>query len=168
MHLDSQKFRTRRLLAILVVADLFHPVHILAVKLFLKGGVRHSCRGCSSVPVFHSWRNLNHITGSDFLNWSAPLLDISRASRHNQGLPQRMGMPCGPRTRLKRDPSTRRTCRLTRLEQGVDADGTCKVFGWSFSGGLRTVSPNLYCLCVIAQWGLCLFHRGETRSKQRR
>src|SRR5438034_7383434 len=43
--------RRGRSLPILCVADLFHPVHDLAIKCFLNGDVRHGCGRPGAVPV---------------------------------------------------------------------------------------------------------------------
>lgn len=37
--------------AILVVADLFHPVHDLAVEIFLNGDMRHRCGWRRATPM---------------------------------------------------------------------------------------------------------------------
>src|SRR4051812_13601370 len=48
--------------AILVVADLLHPVDILAVDSLLDGDVRHARGGRSTVPVFHARPDPDDIT----------------------------------------------------------------------------------------------------------
>ena len=116
-------------LAVLLVADLFHPLDHFAVELFLNGDMRHTggCRG--SMPVFLTRRDPDNITLPDFLNWTAPLLNPACASGHDQNLAQRVGMPCCPSAGLERDPRAGRACRILRLEQGIDAYGTSEVFG---------------------------------------
>src|SRR5215218_9151162 len=52
--------RPPALLAVLLVADLFHPVDILAVQRFLNGNVCH--RRCS-VPMLQAGRKPDHVAG---------------------------------------------------------------------------------------------------------
>jgi len=87
----------------LFVADLFHPVNHFAVELFLNGDVRHGRGWRGAVPVFLARREPNHVTGPDFFNRPAPALHTPAAGGHDQGLPQRMGVPGGPGAGLERD-----------------------------------------------------------------
>jgi hypothetical protein len=60
--------------AILLVADLFHPIDGLSVELFLNGDMRHT-RGCPGpMPMFLTWRDPDNIALPDFLDLAAPLL----------------------------------------------------------------------------------------------
>ena len=89
--------------AVLLVADLFHPVGGFTVEMFLNGDMRHT-RGCrGSMPVFLTRRDPDNITLLDFLDLTAPLLNPVGASRHDQGLARRMGVPCRPGAWLERD-----------------------------------------------------------------
>src|SRR2546430_17462027 len=84
------------LLPILFVADLFHPVDGLAVELFLNGDVRHG-RGCrGAVPMFLTRREPDHVPWPNFLDWTTPALYPAAARRHEQGLAQRVAVPCCP------------------------------------------------------------------------
>jgi hypothetical protein len=56
-----------RLLPVLLLTDLFHPVNDLAVELFLNGDVRHSGGRRRTVPVFLAGLKPDHITGPDLL-----------------------------------------------------------------------------------------------------
>src|SRR5438128_4866193 len=58
-------------LSVLLIADLFHPVHDLAVERLLNGDVRHGCCRCCAMPMLQSWRKPNHITGPDFFDRTA-------------------------------------------------------------------------------------------------
>src|SRR5262245_61357856 len=66
--------------AILLVADLFHPVDVLAVVRFLNGDVRHRRARCCAMPMLQAWRKPHHITGPDFLDRPAFALDPAEAS----------------------------------------------------------------------------------------
>src|SRR5712692_11478352 len=48
---------------VLRAANLLHPVHGLAVELFLNGDVRHGGRCPGAVPVLLTWRNPDNVTG---------------------------------------------------------------------------------------------------------
>jgi hypothetical protein len=52
---------------------------------------------------------------------ASPALHEAASSRHDQGLAQRMGVPCRPRAQLERHAEAQYACRLGRLEQGVNA-----------------------------------------------
>src|SRR5271167_794668 len=80
--------------AILLVGDLFHPVHNLTVELFLNGDVRHGRDRRSPMPVLLAGREPHHITRPDLLDRSAFALDPTAASRDDEGLTERMRMPC--------------------------------------------------------------------------
>src|SRR3954470_4270603 len=89
------------LVLILLVTDLFHPVDNLAVELFLNCNVRHGGGGRGSVPMLLSGQKPDHIARPDFLDCSAPSLFAAAASRDDESLTERMGMPRGARTRLE-------------------------------------------------------------------
>jgi manganese oxidase len=103
-------------LPVLLVADLFHPVHNLTVELFLNGDVRHRRVWTSPMPVLLAWRKPHHITRADFFDWPAQTLCPAAACRHNQGLPERMRMPCSSRARLERYACPLNKCWIRRLK----------------------------------------------------
>src|SRR2546428_9441666 len=74
----------RELSAVLLVADFFHPVNVLAVEELLNGDMRHGRRPCRSVPVFLTRWNPHHVTFPNFLRWAAPFLNPTRACRYDQ------------------------------------------------------------------------------------
>src|SRR5205085_10986578 len=98
-------------LAVLLVADLLHPVYRLAVQLLLDGDVRHRRGRRRPVPVLLARRKPDHVTGPDFLDWPAPALRPTAAGRHDQGLAERVRVPRGSGTRLKGDAGTSDTPR---------------------------------------------------------
>ena len=93
---------------VLFIANLFHPVCGLSVELFLNGDVRQTRRCRGSMPVFYPRRNPDNITLPNFFDWTAPLLNPAGASRHDQYLTERVGVPCRAGSRLKRNVGARR------------------------------------------------------------
>jgi hypothetical protein len=108
------------LFAVLLAADLFHPVDNLTVELFLNGNVRHGRGGRGAMPVLFAGREPDHITGPDLLDRSAVALGPAKAGRHNERLTERMRMPRGPGTRLERDAGALNQCRIRRLKKRID------------------------------------------------
>ena len=119
-----------------VVADLFHPVNRLAVELFLNGDVRHGRGWRGTVPMLLARRELDHVTRTDLLNRPAPMLREAAARRHDQRLAQRMSMPCGTRTRLKRDTRADRARRWVWLKQRVNTHRAGEPIRRTFAGRL--------------------------------
>jgi hypothetical protein len=58
-------------LAVLFVADLFHPVNGLAVEELHDGDVRHGGDGRSAVPVFLTRRKPDNVLGMNRFNQAA-------------------------------------------------------------------------------------------------
>ena len=102
----------------MIVADLFHPVNGLAGELFLDSDVRHCRAWCGAVPVFLTWRSPDHVARLNFLDRIAPALYPSAASRHDQGLAQRVGVPCRTGAGLECDTAPGRACRIVGLDPG--------------------------------------------------
>jgi hypothetical protein len=94
--------------AVLLVADLFHPINVLTVNLLLNGGVRHTIGGDRTMPVFHPRRFPYHIARLDFLLFTTLLLHPASTGRYDQDLAERMGMPGRAGTGLERDGGARR------------------------------------------------------------
>src|SRR2546422_3156206 len=59
-------------LALLLVADLLHPVDHLAVEFLLDGDVRHRAVWRGAVPMLLSWRTGDHIPGMNLFDGSSP------------------------------------------------------------------------------------------------
>src|SRR3954449_10968891 len=89
--------------AVLLLADLFHPVDILAVDSLLDGSVRHARGGRRAVPVFHARRDPHDITWPDLLLRAAPLLHPPEPGGDNQDLTHGMGVPARASAGLERD-----------------------------------------------------------------
>src|SRR5438128_4215451 len=126
-------FANRSLFArpVLRVADLLHPVGALAVELFHNGDVRHGRGRRGAVPVLLIRRDPDHVTRPDFLDRATPALHPAAASRHDQGLTQRVGVPCCPSAGLECDTGAERACWTVCLEQGIDAYSAGKILGRS-------------------------------------
>ena len=88
---------------ILLVADLFQPVHGPAIQLFLDGDVRQGGGRRGAVPMFLAGRKPDDVAGPDFFNRPAPALCASAASGDDERLAQRMGVPGGACAGFKRD-----------------------------------------------------------------
>ena len=54
-------------------------------------------------------------------------------------------------TRFERDACATNTRRFSRLKYGLDSDGTCEPFRWSFGGRLRTNSLYLHVVSINSQ-----------------
>src|SRR3982074_3070880 len=89
--------------AILLVADLLHPIDRFAVEGFLNGHVRHRGRGGCPVPMLLAGRKPHDVPWPDFLDGPALALGAAQARRHDQRLTERMRVPGGSRARLARD-----------------------------------------------------------------
>src|SRR5271157_5581495 len=135
-----------RLLAVLVFADLFHPVHGLTVELFLNGDVRHGCGCRGPMPMLLTWREPDHVTRPDFFDRTAPVLRPAATGCHDEGLAQRMRVPCCPSARLEGDTGTDRACGIVCWEQRINAHRSGKPVGRSLDGRLRATSLNVHCL----------------------
>jgi hypothetical protein len=81
-------------------------------------------------------REPDHVTGPNLLNRASLALRQAAASRYDQGLAQRVGVPCSPRARFKRDTCAGRACRVGWLEQRVNAYSVGKTLSRSFAEGL--------------------------------
>src|SRR5262245_4785499 len=89
-------------LAVLLIADLFQPVHGPALDRFLDGDMRHRRRRRCAVPVLLAGRKPDHVARPDLLDRAALALRPAAAERDDQGLAERMGMPGGASARLER------------------------------------------------------------------
>src|SRR5215210_7871526 len=85
--------------AILLVADLLQPIHVLAVDGLLDGDVCHGGGGRRAVPVLDARREPDHVAGPDLLLRAAPLLYPPEARRDDEGLSDRVRVPSRARSR---------------------------------------------------------------------
>src|SRR5437867_4528697 len=64
--------------------------------------MRHGRGRASAMPMLFSRSEPHDITGTDFLDRPTPALNASAAEGHDESLPQRVRVPCGPSAWLKR------------------------------------------------------------------
>ena len=75
-----------RLLFVLMVADVFHPIDDLPIFFLLNRDVSHARRRRGAMPVLLPGRNPNYVTGTDLLDRPVPALNPSTAARYNKSL----------------------------------------------------------------------------------
>src|SRR5664279_2660493 len=105
---------------VLRVADVLQPFDDLAVEFFLNGDMGHRRGSRGAVPMFLAGRKPDHIARPDFLDRAALALRPAAASRDDQGLTQRMGVPRRSGARFKGDARAGDARRFGRPEQGID------------------------------------------------
>src|SRR5437879_7682906 len=101
---------------VLLVRDLFEPVHCLAIESLLKRDLRHGCGWCCTMPVLDASRNPNDVSLANHLNRASPLLNPADAVCHDQNLAERMGVPGRSSSGLKRDKAATRPGWCIRVE----------------------------------------------------
>lgn len=125
-----------RLLAILIVAYFFQPVHGLAIELLLDGDMRQSNGRSGTVPVFLARWEPDYVTWPNLFDRSSPALDPAATGGDDEGLAQGMSVPGGSGSRLKRDDRARDPRGLGSLERGVKAYRASEPVGRACAGGL--------------------------------
>src|SRR5260370_24582298 len=98
------------------------------------------------MPMFLPRCEPDHITWSNVFDGTTPALDPTTGSRHDQGLAQRMAVPCGPSAGLEGDTGTTHACWIGGLKQGVKTDRAGKIVGRPFPGRLRATSFDIHFL----------------------
>src|SRR2546422_1943861 len=121
---------------VLLVANLFHPFDGLAVKVFQDGDVRHGRGWSGAVPMLLTRRAPDHIARPNFFFRATFALHPPKSGSDDQGLPERMRVPCCPRAGLERDTDAEHARRIGCLEQWVNAYRAGKILVRSFAGGL--------------------------------
>ena len=81
------------------------------------------------MPVLDSGSNPNDIPLMNDLNRTTPLLYPANTVRHDQDLAERMDMPCGTCSRLKRHCATAGAAGRRRIEKRLHTNGTYKANG---------------------------------------
>src|SRR6267154_2769489 len=114
--------RVPRSAAVLLVADLFHPVVVLAIERFRDSDMRHRGRRCGAVPVLLAGWKPDYIAGTDFFDRSALALRPAKARRDDEGLTERMGVPHGAGAGLEGDVTAADAHRVAHPEHRVHAD----------------------------------------------
>src|SRR5580704_16222883 len=131
-------------IAVLFVADLFHPVDDFAFERFLNRDVRHRRRRRGTVPMLLARREPDDVTRPDFLDRAALPLHPADAGGHDQRLAERMAVPGGTRAGLESDAGASTAGRIGCLEQRVDADRAAEPVRWPLGGRLRTVAFDFH------------------------
>ena len=126
--------RILRSAAVLLVADLFHPVDVLAVERFRDSDMRHRGRRCRAVPMLLARWKPDYIAGTDFFDRSALALRPAKAGRDDEGLTERMGVPRGAGAGLEGDVTTADACRVAHLKHWVHADRAGEIGLGAFAG----------------------------------
>src|SRR6266446_1802227 len=86
----------------------------------------------------------DHIARPNFLFRASLALHPPTSGGDDQGLPERMGVPCGSSTWLKRNTPPTRARRVGRLEQRIDAHRAGEIFFRSFARRLCSVSLDFH------------------------
>src|SRR6516225_3605059 len=88
---------------ILLVGDVLHPIHVLAVQRLLGRDMNHGRGRSGAMPVLLVWRNPDDIAALYFAHLAAPALHAARTGNDEQGLAERMRMPGRPCAGLEAD-----------------------------------------------------------------
>src|SRR3954467_8879935 len=122
--------------AVLLVGNVLHPVHGLAVALLLNGDVTHPRAGRGPVPVLLAGRKPGHVTRPEFLNRPALALSPSNARGDDQRLAKGVRVPRSSCARLKGDQGHRDTGRIAGLKERIDTDRSGEPLCRTFAGRL--------------------------------
>ena len=107
---------------VLVIADLFHPVDVLAVNRFLDRDVNDRRGWRRTVPMLEAGRKPHHVSGADLLNSSTFTLHPAETGGDDQGLSERVGVPRRPGTGLEGNAAGSHASWFGRLEERIDPD----------------------------------------------
>src|SRR6266478_1553939 len=88
----------------------------------------------------------DHIARPNFLFRATLALHPPTSGCDDQGLPERMRVPCCPSAGLERDTDGEHACRSCRLGQRVNSYSAGKVLSRSFAGRLRTTLFDIHFL----------------------
>src|SRR3954454_6489169 len=88
--------------SVLLVGNVFEPIHRLAIELLLHGDVRHRRGRRRAMPVLFAGGKPHNVSGANLFNRSAPALNTAGPGCHDQRLAERMGVPRGARAWLER------------------------------------------------------------------
>src|SRR2546423_8314428 len=100
--------------------------------MFEDGDVRHRRSRSGAVPMLLTWRAPHHIARSNFLFRATIALHPPTSGCNDQGLSERMPVPCCPSAGLERNTDGEHACRIGCLEQWVNAYHAGKVLSWSY------------------------------------
>jgi hypothetical protein len=94
--------------------------------------------------VLLAGREPNDIAGVDLFDRATPSLRASAAGRDDEGLAERMGVPCCARAGLEGDVCANRARGLRRVEERIDTHFTGEVVGGSRARGLRATGNDFH------------------------
>src|SRR5579863_3037131 len=114
---------------ILLVTDMFHPVHGSAVQSLLDGDMTHRRRRRCTVPLLLTGLEPYRIARTDAFDRLAVALYSSGAGDDDQRLPQRVRVPGRARPRFEGDDRAGHSRRRAALERRIDAYRACEPFG---------------------------------------
>src|SRR4051794_3089762 len=86
---------------VLLVTYFFHPLDALPIKMFNHGNMRHGRSRRGAVPMLLIRRAADHVSWPNFFDRASPALYEAAASRHDQGLAERVSVPRSPRAGLE-------------------------------------------------------------------
>ena len=105
--------------AVFFVADMFHPVDKFPITLFLNGNMRQGCGRRGPMPMLLARRGQHDISGTDLFDRSTFVLNPALAGRDDEGLTERMSMPCSPRSRLEGNAGSLNKRRIRCLKKRI-------------------------------------------------
>src|SRR5260370_16126261 len=101
-----------RVLGILRVAHLLHPIDRTAVERLLNRDMAHRGGTGRAVPMFFAGLEPDHVARTDLLDRAALALRPAEPGSDDQGLAERMGVPRGGRSRFEGHPAPPHPPRL--------------------------------------------------------
>ena len=138
-----------RLPLVLLLTDVFQPVHGFAVEGFGDGDVGEGGGGGGAVPVFFAGREPDDVAGVDGFHGAAEALDAAGAGGDDEGLAEGMGVPGGAGAGLKGDDGAADAGGVAAFEGRVDADGAGEPVGGAFGGGLGAVAFDFHGVSLV-------------------
>src|SRR4051812_39203132 len=124
--------------AVLLVADLLHPIDVLPVQAFVDGHVGHRGRCRCPMPVFKVRWKPDDIARPHLFDRPAFALHPTGTGGDDQSLTEWMRMPSRARTWLERDARCRDAARIAYREKRIDTDRAREILGWPFCRRLGT------------------------------
>src|SRR3989449_3327661 len=101
------------------VTDMLHPDDKLSITPFLNGDVRHTGGRRSPMPMLLARRRQYYITRTNLLDMSIFSLNPALAGRDDEGLTERMLMPCSPCSRLEGNAGSLNKRRIMCLKKRI-------------------------------------------------
>src|ERR1700722_8237789 len=144
-----RNWRNGRSALVLLVADLFHPLHRLAVERLLDGDVGHGGGGRGAMPMFLARREDHDVARTNLLDRAAFALRPAAAHRDDEDLTERVRMPGGARSRLERDRVAGPARGSGYWKQRIDADHSGEIFRRPLGRWARTRSLDVHPLLLM-------------------